>query len=255
MDLPPTSPESNPTPDSGRTRSSRMAAGMLGAVVGMGALVGTMAVVAGAGAQSSPAPAEETEPTGVVAESDAVEADELMLDDPELETFFVCVDEAFAAAMAAEEGDSSMSDEELDALYDAAEEQAEACESELPEGVDFDAIEEGFEAEFGDMDDIEMPEVVVETADGLELIDFGEGDGTVTITKSGDEITVAVDGDATAESIDWAAIDEWDEVEDLDELDDMDEEDDGEDDGEDDADDEMDGDADDVEEEDAETTS
>jgi hypothetical protein len=39
--------------------------------------------------------------------------------------------------------------------------------------------------------------VVVVGSDGVSVLDFGEGDGSVTITKSGDEITVDSDGDVT----------------------------------------------------------
>ena len=38
--------------------------------------------------------------------------------------------------------------------------------------------------------------VVVAGPDGVQVIEFGEGDGSVTITKSGDEITVDAEGDA-----------------------------------------------------------
>jgi len=39
--------------------------------------------------------------------------------------------------------------------------------------------------------------VVVAGPDGVSVLDFGEGDGSVTITKTGDEITVESDGDVT----------------------------------------------------------
>ena len=39
--------------------------------------------------------------------------------------------------------------------------------------------------------------VVVTGPDGVSVVDFGEGDGSVTITKSGDAITVESDGDVT----------------------------------------------------------
>jgi hypothetical protein len=40
-------------------------------------------------------------------------------------------------------------------------------------------------------------QVVVAGPDGVSVLDFGEGDGSVTITKTGDDITVESDGDVT----------------------------------------------------------
>ena len=41
--------------------------------------------------------------------------------------------------------------------------------------------------------------VVVVGPDGVSVVDFGEGDGSVTITKDGDEITVESEGDVTVD--------------------------------------------------------
>jgi hypothetical protein len=37
--------------------------------------------------------------------------------------------------------------------------------------------------------------VVVASPDGVQVVDFGDGDGSVTITKSGDDISIETDGD------------------------------------------------------------
>ena len=46
------------------------------------------------------------------------------------------------------------------------------------------------------------PHVIVFDGDLPSFIDFGDGDGSVTITKTGDEITVTTDGDVTVEQLD-----------------------------------------------------
>ena len=44
--------------------------------------------------------------------------------------------------------------------------------------------------------------VIVDSPDGsADIIDFGEGDATVTIVKNGDEITVTTEGDVTVEEL------------------------------------------------------
>lgn len=60
--------------------------------------------------------------------------------------------------------------------------------------------EDGMLAEIGDL-------VIVETADGSTFVELGEGDGEVTITKVDGAIEVSVDGDATAETVDWEELD------------------------------------------------
>jgi len=47
------------------------------------------------------------------------------------------------------------------------------------------------------------PEVSIMDGDDLTLADFGDGDGVITITKSGDDISVDSSGDVSVEDIDW----------------------------------------------------
>lgn len=218
-----------PTPEQlGETngRSGAMKAGVAGAVVGVTALLGSFLVLgSGAGAQDA---GSTTAPpaTGEEAESSAAGS----VDDAALDAYFSCVEQAWDDAFDGKD-DEALSDTEFEALAESAEAAEAACESELPAGVDIDEVWADLEDEWGDEFDVEeLPEVAVQTADGITIVDLGEGDGTVTITKTGEDISVATDGDLTSETITWDDLEaEFDEMDDdmddeLDELDDIDDE-------------------------------
>ncbi len=123
-------------------------------------------------------------------------------------------------------GGDEPTDAELDALdaitderWDAAD---AACDSLLPEEIlaelaAFEEYEQCLDEQLGELgiefvDEPYHGSVVVEGVDDVEFFDFGDGDGTVTITKVGDAITTSTDGDVTVVDLD--ALDaEWEEHE------------------------------------------
>ena len=148
-----------------------------------------MALVGGAGAQSAEQAGQEVAAPTVMT-GFAVASDEL--NDADLDDFFECLDALDAEAA---------SDEAFEAGI-------EGCEALLPDDADFvfGTADVGEWDEIG-FEDFEVPEVVVETEDGVEFLDFGDGDGTITITKTNGEISVAVSGDVTSEAMIWDELD------------------------------------------------
>ncbi|MEM9562626.1 MAG: hypothetical protein AAGA93_08430 [Actinomycetota bacterium] len=258
-------------PDSGRWSASggRTArAGLTGAVLGIGAAVGALVLVtSGVGAQP-------TVDAGSAADQLAPPAEEVVeldaeFDDADFEAHWACVDEVLAPYEAefevvdGEDGDAVQPDL-TDADWEAIEGALTECDELLPAGVleQFELENEAFEAydqclvdngiaiegafeDLDDLDDAELADgaiVFLEDGDGSTIVEFGAGDGSVTVTQQGGEINVATDGDVTAESFDLAELDaahaaceeqlpeglfegEWDdEYLDLDDLDDLDEE-------------------------------
>ena len=225
----------------GSGRGVRARAGLAGAVLGVGAAVGALVLVsAGAGAQ----PAVQTvAPSGVGVASEAVAddagtvADDLGIDGEAFEAHWACVEEIFAPV---DESDDEL--ELTDEQWEAIEGDLEACDELLPEGYleELEAAEAAFDQcltdqgiDLGEFDGDELDEtdgedgeweeadeaafdeaagiVFVETDDGETIASFGEGDGSVTITKGDDGIVVASEGDVTTETIDWDELDGWDE--------------------------------------------
>lgn len=160
--------EDNTTHD--RTRSTRRA-GLIGGVIGSLGLAATLlAVTATAGATE---PTLETPPnTDVAVPTDGTDAD--LPTDEDWADYDACVNAAFAAAGI---------DVETDVF--------EAGEGEFVEGMEGIAV-----MDFG-------PAVSVMNGDDLTFADFGEGDGSITITKTGDDISVTSDGDVTVEEVDF----------------------------------------------------
>lgn len=76
-----------------------------------------------------------------------------------------------------------------------------------PENFDPAELDKFFDEKFGDFDreGFELfeigPDVSVMDDGELTIADFGDGDGTVTITKSGDDISVTSTGDVTVETV------------------------------------------------------
>ncbi len=233
----PTIDPERPGGDRGRSSGGRTArAGLAGAVLGVGAAVGALVLVtAGVGAQPTVdagsavdqvAPAPAAKAVGI----DAV-IDGAGLDDADFEAHWACVDEVIAPY----EGELDDIDDDVieleptDAEWEAIEAALSECDELLPAEVleQFELENEAFEAydqcladngvaveEFeGDLDDLDEAElaagavVFLEDGDSSTIVGFGDGDGSVTVTQQGGEITVATDGDVTAESFDWGELD------------------------------------------------
>lgn len=181
-------------------RGGSARAGLLGAVVGAGALVGGLVLATGgAGAQPTTA--------GSAAGPAPAPADEVAQ-----------IDDGFV-------------DDELLAELEQAFENYEAClidnglieEGELDELVEFDEGE--FDEDDWDEDDWDEVYldsegiVLVEDDNGSTFVEFGDGDGEVTVSKVDGEIAVTTEGDVTAETFTWDELEaeygdegDWDEA-------------------------------------------
>ena len=103
--------------------------------------------------------------------------------DPEVEAQF----EEFGTCIAEQLGDG-----DLFGGFDVLGEEVFGDDGILPSFEDFD---------FGRPGDFEIPAgVFVEAGDDTGFYEFGDGDGTITITKSGDDISVSTDGDVDAKT-------------------------------------------------------
>ena len=92
-----------------------------------------------------------------------------------------------------------LTEEDLDAMY------SETYDDEFLDGEIFD--EEFFDDEAATEWDDSIPTVSVQQVDQLNFFEFGSGDGTVTITKVGDDIQVSSDGDVLHDSFDLSDLD------------------------------------------------
>ncbi len=155
------------------------------------------------------------------------------LDDEAFAAFDQCLSEQLGVGLDVEDPTEEDLDA-FDAITDEAWEAAEtACEPLLPDEVRaeieqfaaFDACVDGQLGDLmveGDEDDGDGSDgsdfgdafghgtVIVEAGQGDEVAfyDFGSGDGTITVTKQGDDVTVVVDGDVT--TVDLEALEaEW----------------------------------------------
>jgi len=201
------------TPEANPEKHGRRKLG-LGALIGaLGLTASILALSVGAGAQTdSPQlvePLTEPDLAGLVIEDDFEDA---------FDAYNVCIESELGLDDLSDTDIESITDEQHDAAYTA-------CEGELPEevreanaayeaydaclvenGVDFGDFEEEFEGQFeDDLDDHSEypPSVSVITDDAMSFAEFGEGDGTVTITKVGDSVTVETTGDVTVEEYDF----------------------------------------------------
>lgn len=156
-----------PTPP----RSSRRA-GLVGGIVGsVGLAAALLTLTATAGADETPtleAPVSDA-PTEAV---EAIDADEFPGEE-EWAAYDACIDAVF-----------EKNGFDFDEVF-------EIDDAQLLDGeIDFD------EMDFG-------PEVSIFDGDELSFAEFGEGDGSVTITKSGDDLTITSEGDVDVEEVDW----------------------------------------------------
>lgn len=145
-------------------------AGLIGGVIGSLGLAATLlAVTATAGATE---PTLEPQPSGVVAAQAELSESELPGDE-DWADYDACVNAALEAAG-----------------IDFETEVFELSDDEIMEDMN------GVVAmDFG-------PAVSVMDGDDLTFADFGDGDGSITITKTGDDISVTSDGDVTVEEVD-----------------------------------------------------
>lgn len=100
--------------------------------------------------------------------------------------------------------DEDFPDEEAWAEYDA-------CIDAVFEAHGFDIDEAFADVEMFDMEDFEGdfdefdfgPAVSIMDGEDMSFAEFGDGDGSITITKTGDDISVTTDGDVVVEEINW----------------------------------------------------
>lgn len=213
--------------------------GLIGAVLGVGALVGGLALATGgADAQqattSAAVGADATAVTQAAAGADtgSIENGEIDLEglDAAFEAHLTCVDDVLGT-----DGDAEVDLEDLtDAEWEALETELAACDEALePYFAELDQAYEAYEAclvdngvvlddvdeadeyddwEDGDWEDGDYEEpaaiALVENEDGSTFIEFGDGDGTVTIAKTDGEIVVSADGDVVTENVVWEDFDD-----------------------------------------------
>ena len=213
------------SPAPGRRRSRTARTGLVGALVGIGATVGALALVAGganAQAVSEPVQDDPTMPASPTEEWEAHVAciDNVFEGENGFEARFEALDEADAADAAWEdlEGEIDAAVAECDTLlppellaeWEALDEAfAEFDECLVDNGLAEEAYhfegeefgdEDWFEAEPGDV-------VIIESPDGSTFVEFGDGDGEVVITKTDGSINVVTEGEVTSETIDWEELD------------------------------------------------
>jgi len=196
--LPPPAPIDEPTATSPHRSRRRLAlAAVAATAIGLaGVVAGSQ--LAGADDENDPPPADDTIDGQPIDEDDPIDDD--AVDEP--------ADEDDQADDDAEDSDSD-SDEwnlpELDELKTAFEDFENCIADQLPDLKDggWIDIEDGELPDIGDWDqefeDLLGGSVTVFSPgaeDGdLTLLDFGDGDGTVTITQTDGEITISTDGD------------------------------------------------------------
>ncbi len=175
----------------------RLPAALAGATLGIAALTGGV-LFAGpaASAEAGPAVADEA---GETVEAPADDLAELEADWADFDACLV--DQGVLTA------------EELEAMY--------------ADGEYDDEYEDGeWDEDFEDIDDEWIDAgafAFIESDSASTFVEFGEGDGTVTIEKVGDDIVVSTDGDVSAESFDLADLesedyDDYDESEEFEGL-------------------------------------
>ncbi len=135
--------------------------------------------------------------------------DEALFDDAD---FAACLDENLGIG---EDADEQAWETIGEDRWAAAE---EACEEYLPEEiVELEAAFEEFEACLAEQgidfdEEIEAlgegPVVFVEGEDSETMAAFGDGDGSVTVTKTGDDVVVVTTGDVEQVELDFEAMDE-----------------------------------------------
>lgn len=215
------------TTPTGQPRSTRKAGLVGGALGSIGLAVSIFALSATAGA-AGPVLQADAEPAPV---EDVAEGEiEISEED------YAAADACWGEIEATFNLDGDVDEDAID--WDAIDEAAEECEALLPQeiqdqiaadeaawapyeecidaafeasGIDVDAMDNDvfvgdidgeFAGEAFAMDDFGTA-VSIMDGDEFSFAEFGEGDGTITITKAGDDITVSTDGDVDVETVDW----------------------------------------------------
>ncbi len=186
-----TSPENPDTePETPRRRS-----GLIGAGIGVVALIASLLAFSTlAGAQDSGSELIDPESAPVETQDDDADDDDDDDDDDDPTTKF---EDAF------KDFDTCLADTgvgfpgALDGIFEG--------EFDGPFTGEIEGFFEGeFDGEFGDKFPGDLGAIVsVMDGDSLSIAEFGDGDGTVTITKSGDDISVSSTGDVTVDDIDF----------------------------------------------------
>lgn len=219
--------DTHPTDPSRSKRTSGIVGGVIGSL-GLAASIVALSATAGAASptlQADPTPAPTVEDV-----TETVENDEA----------FAAAEACWADIEATFSFESNV---EVDAIdWDAVDAEAEKCDALLPQEVQdqiaadeeawapyddcIDAVfeEQGIDLDgpssfviAGDVDDDFDGELALEFADAdfgpavsiidgeeMSFAEFGDGDGTITITKTGDDISVSSDGDVVVETFDMA---------------------------------------------------
>ena len=213
------------TTPTGARRSTRKAGLIGGALGSLGLAVSVFALSATAGA-AGPVLQADTEPAPTEVLTEAADG-ELEFDDADFAAADACWDELDATF--AFDDDADIDEDAID--WDALEAASQECEALLPQEIqdEIAAEEEAwapyeacidaiFEDEGIDWEDAEVvefdgefdgeimdfgPAVSIMDGDDVSFAEFGEGDGTITIVKSGDDISVDTEGDVDVETIDW----------------------------------------------------
>jgi len=172
-----TSPE-NPDiePEAPRRRS-----GLIGAGIGVAAIVASLLAFSTlAGAQDSGSELVDPDPAPI--ESDNGDADVAKFEDA-FKDFDTCLADAGVDIPGALGGVfNGVFEGQVDGLFEG----------------------EFFDHEFEDKFPLDLGAVVsVMNGDSLSVAEFGDGDGTITITKTGDDISVSSTGDVTVDDIDF----------------------------------------------------
>lgn len=201
--FPPSGPVTEPTAEAGRSRL------MIGGVAALAAVLVAGGLVVGSQFVSADRPSIATSSAAIAPGDDPGDGEEA-----DWTGFDRCLGEQLGIDLSADG-----KDDDLDADDEQVEAAEQACADLLPIDVkaEFDAFEaygqcvdEQLGGVFGDLlgedgkplDDVWNGSVVVENLGGdgdekLSVYDFGEGDGTVVVTKSGDTLTVETSGDVT----------------------------------------------------------
>jgi hypothetical protein len=97
-------------------------------------------------------------------------------------------------------GDGQVFDFDLDGEGFPFQEWDEAKIDEFLEGLPLGELDGSIFGEFGSFE-LGGTHVTVVGPDGVTVVELGDGDGSVTITKDGDEVTITTDGDASVEEL------------------------------------------------------
>ncbi len=180
------------TSKSNRDQPRRITTALAGAAIGIGSITGGLLLL---GPSASAQVADEQAPV------EAVAADDTTLDgewNGDVEFDIEQMQEEWAAFDGCLVDQGVLTAEELEEMYAYPEDWEDGDFEDFDEFDDeFDGDHSDFDGDYGD-----MAFATVESDGELTFIEFGEEDGSVTITKNGNDITVSSTGDVFQETID-----------------------------------------------------